>query len=265
MTWKDRASIELNQIKFQRVWFVQIKQGDLEVWFVWTLYDFNSIHNLSNFYHVTAVNICYMVKIFSTRAAACRCPGTREEKKRMTWWLLSESWSKYERMLFWTRKKYLQMIMMRIELMYHQVNVTCLINSRSTSSHLYAVTGTSNQLYISWWNQDELQGIKRAQKPSFAVSFDPVQRRDYAARSTSQQTFNSRSPNWTTVDQALGRSRAIYIGKNWAQKPGFFFAFLPELLLPSDSTATDATTRRSRSSTSLQFLTPKSFIQMTKP
>ena len=98
-------------------------------------------------------------------------------------------------------------------------------STRSTSSHLYAVTGTSNQLYISWWNQDELQGIKRAQKPSFAVSFDPVQWRDYAARSTSQQPFNSRPLNWTTVDQALGRSRAIYIGKNWAQKPGFFCLF----------------------------------------
>jgi len=70
-----------------------------------------------------------------------------------------------------------------------------------------------------------------------------------------QQAFDSRPPNWTTFDQALERSGTIYIGKNWAQKPGFFV--LPELLLPSDPAITDMTTRHSWFSTSLQFPTPE--------
>ena len=35
---------------------------------------------------------------------------------------------------------------------------------RSTGSHLYAVTGTSNQPYIGWRNQDELRGKQKELK-----------------------------------------------------------------------------------------------------
>ena len=41
----------------------------------------------------------------------------------------------------------------------------------STSSHLYAVAGMSNQLYRSWWNQDELKKIKSVQKAEFLKLF----------------------------------------------------------------------------------------------
>ena len=44
--------------------------------------------------------------------------------------------------------------------------IQCIYNNaaRSTGSHLYAVTGTSNQPYIGWRNQDELRGKQKELK-----------------------------------------------------------------------------------------------------
>src|SRR5438034_8939178 len=38
------------------------------------------------------------------------------------------------------------------------------VHSRSTGSHLYAVTGTSNRPYIGWRNQDEPRGKQKELK-----------------------------------------------------------------------------------------------------
>ena len=92
--------------------------------------------------------------------------------------------------------------------------------ARSTSSHLYAVAGTSNQLYRSWRNQDELKEIKSAQKAGFLKLF-PGLLQPFLILFNDVATRRDRSPNEPSIpdprieqtdDQALGRPRVIFIG-----------------------------------------------------
>ena len=95
--------------------------------------------------------------------------------------------------------------------------------SQSTSSHLYAVAGMSNQLYRSWRNQDELKEIKSAQKAGFLKPF-PGLLQSFLILFNDMATQRDRPPNEPSIpdprieqtdDQALGRYihlGAIYIG-----------------------------------------------------